>query len=174
MKLGMKVLSLVLIASSAWAQSGVVVDVTLNPMGDFKAKTSNIKGEALVNGSSVEAKDIEVDLSSLKTGIELRDKHTLKYLDVKQHPKAVLVSATGSNGKGTGRIRIRGVEKDIAGTYKVNGRFLQAQFPLTLSEFGINDVTYMGVGVEDQVTLNVTVPIKEKGLATSVSPVKKK
>lgn len=144
---------------TALAQS-VVVDVVLNPMGDFKAKTSDVKGEAVVNGDTVSASNIVVNLKNLKTGVELRDKHTQKHLGTDKFPEAVLVSATGKGGKGTGKIKIRGIEKDIAGVYKVDGKTLKAKFKLTLSDFGIEDINYMGVGVEDEVTLNVSVPVK--------------
>lgn len=145
---------------AALAQS-VVVDVVLNPMGDFKAKTSDVKGEAVVNGDSVSASNVVVNLKTLKTGVELRDKHTQKHLQTDKFPEAVLISATGKGGKGTGKIKIRGVEKDIQGVYKVDGGFLKAKFKLNLPDFGIEDINYMGVGVEDEVTLNVSIPVKK-------------
>lgn len=152
-------LILTLGVSSAYAQS-VTVDVTLNPMGDFKAKTANVKGAATVKGDEVTAQNIVVDLKSLKTGVELRDKHTQKHLDTTKFPEAILVSAKGKGGKGIGKIKIRGIEKDIAGTYKVEGKVLKADFPIKISDFGIGDINYMGVGVEDTVTLHVAVPVK--------------
>ncbi|MGZ3770136.1 MAG: YceI family protein [Bdellovibrio sp.] len=148
-----------LFSLSAFGQS-VTVDVVLNPMGDFKAKTADVKGEATVKGDEVTAKNIVVNLKSLKTGLELRDKHTQKYLDTKTYPEAVLVSATGKGGKGKGKIKIRGVEKDVDGTYNVEGKTLKADFKLSIADFGIKDINYMGVGVEEQVTIHVAVPIK--------------
>ena len=118
------------LSQAASAQS-VVVDVILNPMGDFKAKTSDVKGFATMKGDEVSAENIVVNLKSLKTGVELRDKHTQKYLETPKFPEAVLVSATGKGGKGKGKIKIRGVEKDIEGTYKVEGKLLKADFKLT-------------------------------------------
>jgi len=147
------------LSQAASAQS-VVVDVILNPMGDFKAKTSDVKGFATMKGDEVSAENIVVNLKSLKTGVELRDKHTQKYLETPKFPEAVLVSATGKGGKGKGKIKIRGVEKDIEGTYKVEGKLLKADFKLTLSDFDIKDINYMGVGVEDEITLHVAVPMK--------------
>lgn len=144
---------------TAIAQS-VSVDVVLNPMGDFKAKTSDVKGEATIKGDEVSAKNIIVNLTNLKSGVELRDKHTQKYLDTKTFPDAVLVSATGKGGKGQGKIKIKGIEKDVDGTYNVEGKVLKADFKVTLSDFGIKDINYMGVGVEDQVTIHVAVPVK--------------
>ncbi|MFS4457665.1 YceI family protein [Bdellovibrio sp. HCB2-146] len=152
--------TLVLFFSLTSMAQEATVDVTLNPMGDFKGKTSDVKGNATVKGDEVSATNIVVNLKNLKTGVELRDKHTQKYLDTGKFPEAVLLSAKGKGGKGTGRIRIRGVEKDISGTYKVEGKTLKAQFDLNIADFGIKDINYMGVGVEDKITLNVSVPVK--------------
>ena len=146
--------------STAGMAQGVVLDVVLNPMGDFKGKTSDVKGQAVVNGDEVSAENIVVNLKTLKTGVELRDKHTQKHLETEKFPEAVLLSAKGKGGKGTGKIKIRGIEKDISGVYKVEGKTLKAKFKLKLSDFGIEDINYMGVGVEDEVTLAVTGPVK--------------
>lgn len=153
-----------LFSSVTWAQS-VVVDVTLNPVGDFKAKTTEVKGEALKVGEEVRAEGIRVNLKSLNTGIELRNEHTLKYLEVDKHPEAILVKARGKGGKGVAKINIKGIEKEVRGTYKIieSGKKLEATFPLTLSDFDIKDISYKNtVGVEDEVQLTVVVPLKEE------------
>jgi polyisoprenoid-binding protein YceI len=152
-------LAILCVSSLSFALS-VSLDVVLNPMGDFKAKTSDVKGFATVKGDEVSASNIIVNLKSLKTGVELRDKHTQKHLQTDKFPEAVLLSATGKGGKGTGKIKIKGVEKDIAGTYKVEGKTLKAEFKLSLPDFDIKDINYMGVGVEDEVKLVVAVPVK--------------
>lgn len=159
MKLFAAMMVFLSLSLTAKAQS-VVVDVTLNPMGDFKAKTNDVSGFATLSGDEIKAENIVVKLKSLKTGVELRDKHTQKYLETEKFPEAVLVSAKGKNGKGTGKIKIRGVEKEIAGDYKVSGKKMQAKFKLNLADFNITDINYMGVGVEDEVALIVVVPIK--------------
>lgn len=154
--------SLLLASSLALAGTpSAQVDIVLNPMGDFKAKTADVKGFATLKGDEVSAQNIVVNLKSLKTGVELRDKHMQKHLETDKFPEAVLVSAKGKGGKGTGRIKIRGIEKDIVGTYKISGDALEADFPVTLSDFGIKDIKYMSVGVEDQVKLHVAVPLKK-------------
>jgi polyisoprenoid-binding protein YceI len=148
------------LASNSYAGE-VTVAVTLNPMGDFKAKTSDVKGSAVVKGDEVTAENIIVNLKGLKTGVKLRDEHTQKYLETSKFPDAILVSAKGKGGKGTGKIKIRGIEKEIAGTYKVDGNTLNAEFVLNIADFKIKDVKYMGVGVEDNLTLLVSVPVKK-------------
>lgn len=159
--LAMSAITTLVLSSFAWADTGATVDVVLNPMGDFKAKTSEVKGQATQKGDEVSAENIIVNLKSLKTGVELRDKHTQKHLETDKFPEAVLLKATGKGGKGTGRIKIRGIEKDIAGTYTVSGDSLSADFPLSLADFDMKDINYMGIGVEDTVTLHVTVPLKK-------------
>jgi polyisoprenoid-binding protein YceI len=152
-------LSALLFSSLTWAASAAV-DVTLSPAGSFKGKTSDVKGFVTKKGDEVAAQNIVVNLKSLKTGIELRDKHTQKHLETEKFPEAVLLSAKGKGGKGIGKIRIRGIEKDIAGTYKINGNELEAEFKLNLADFNITNVKYMGAGVENEVVLHVAVPVK--------------
>lgn len=152
-----------LLSVAAMAASEATADVELSPAGSFKAKTSEVTGEAVMVGDTITAQNIVVKLKGLKTGIALRDKHaTEKYLEVGKFPDAVLTSATGSGGKGKGKLKIRGIEKDVEGTYKVSGNELTATFPIKLSDYGINGVKYMGVGVSNSVNLAVTVPIKKK------------
>jgi polyisoprenoid-binding protein YceI len=140
--------------------SSAVVDVSLTA-GSFKAKTSDVKGFAVLKGGEVSAQNIVVNLKSLKTGIELRDTHTLRYLEAIKYPDAVLLTGKGKDGKGVGKIRIRGVEKNITGTYKIAGNEVEAEFKLNLPDFNITGVKYMGVGVEDEVTLHVAIPLKK-------------
>lgn len=146
---------------STWAEPSVVFDVALSPAGSFKGKTAAVKGNATQKGDTFTAANIVVDLKTIKTGIEVRDQHTLKHLEVEKFPEAVLVSATGKGGKGEGVIKIRGIEQKISGTYKINGANLDAEFPLKLSDFKINGIRYMGVGVKDEIKLHVSVPVKK-------------
>lgn len=150
---------LMLFSLSALAQQASF-DVALTPAGSFKGKTNEVVGFATKKGAGVEAKNIVVHLKNLKTGITVRDEHTQKHLETSKFPDAVLVSASGQNGQGTGVIKIRGIQKNIAGTYKVDGSQLIADFPIKLSDFGITGIKYMGVGVEDEVKLHVAVPLK--------------
>lgn len=147
----------------------VTVDVVLNPMGNFKAKTDSITGNAVVNGSDVSAQNIKVDLRTLKTGLELRDKHTQKYLNTAKYPEAVLSIAKGKAGNGVGKLSINGQTKIVKGTYKVSGKNLEADFTLKLSDFKISDVNYMGVGVEDEVKVHAIVPIGAAPAATAAA-----
>lgn len=148
--------------SFALAAGSMVADVTLNPAGDFKAKTNEVVGEATVEGDTVKADNIVVKLNKLATGMPLRDRHGKeKYLEVAKYPEAVLTKAVGKGGKGKGMLKFHGVEKEVSGTYKVEGGKLKAQFPIKLSDYNIKGINYMGVGVEDEVKVMVEVPVKK-------------
>lgn len=159
----MKLFSVYMLAifttSFVYAQEAKV-SVKLSPAGSFIGKTNQVKGVVQKSGDGFSAQNIIVSLKSLKTGIELRDQHTLKHLEVEKYPEAVLVKAGGSGGKGSGIIRIKGIEKNISGTYTVSGQKIKAEFPLLLSDFKITGIKYMGVGVKDQVTVEIEVPVK--------------
>jgi len=141
--------------------SSVQVKVTLSPTGSFVAKTGDVTGFATETKSIVSAKDVRVKVKGLQTGVALRDKHLLKRLDSEKFPEIILVKASGRSGKGTGVIKIKGIEKPISGTYKITNNICEAVFPLKISEFGIDDVSYMGVGVDDEVEISVSIPLKK-------------
>jgi hypothetical protein len=145
--------------SLLWA-AGASVDIKLSPAGGFVGKTEDVKGTVKKVGTKFVGENIVVNLKTLKTGMGLRDKHTQEHLGTAQHPEAILVKAEGENGKGKGIIKIRGIEKAIEGTYKIQGQELVATFPLKLSEFKIENIRYMGVGVKDDVVVSVTVPVQ--------------
>ena len=148
--------------SWAGAQSpGIKVDVTLNPVGDFVAETSSLKGFVVKNGEVIEGKDLRVDLRTLKTKIKLRDEHAQKYLGVDKHPEAIVSIAKGKAGKGKAKLQLNGVEKVVEGSYKiVSDKFVEAEFALKLSDFKIEGISYKGIGVEDEVRVRAIVPIK--------------
>lgn len=149
--------------SQSWAAPGVTADVALTPAGDFKANIPDVKGEAIVQGDSVSAENVVVDLKGLKTGMPLRDKHAKeKYLEVDKFPTVTLLKAVGKGGKGKGRIKMKNIEKDVEGTYKIDGSEMTAEFPIKLSDFKITGIKYMGIGVDDEVKIHVTLPVKKK------------
>lgn len=153
------VLSTLVFAFNSLA-SEATFDIHLIPAGDFTGKTSDVSGFAVVSGKKVTAENIRVSLKSIKTGVELRDTHTRRHLDADKFPEAILVKGEGENGVGSGLLKIKGIEKKVAGTYKVVGSELSAQFKIKLSDFKISGIKYMGIGVDDDVTLNVKVPFK--------------
>ena len=153
-------------------KSDLKIFVTLSPAGDFIAKTSAVKGVAIekADGSFV-AENVEVDLNSLQTGISLRDDHMKeKYLDTKTYPKATLKKAIGKGGKGVGLLNIKGKDINIKGDYKKDGKYIIAEFVITLAEVGITDVNYKGVGVEEEIKIEIAMPVVAEGSRPAAKP----
>lgn len=155
-------LTIALVCSQISFAKEVVVDIKTTILKGFTAKTKDVKGEARLEGAKVKAENVVVSLKNLDTGMSLRNDHMKnKFLEVSKYPDAILVKGEGENGKGTGRIKIRGIEKDFTGIYKVVGSEVEAEFELLLSDFGISGINYKGVGVEDRVKLKVSIPLKK-------------
>lgn len=165
--------TLMLASTSNAQQKSMQAYITLFPAGDFIASTSDITGNAeMVSATEVKAQNIKINLNALKTGLELRDEHAKnKYLEVQKFPEAVLVSASGKNGKGSGILRLHGKEVPVEGTYALlsGNTFLKAEFKSKLSQFGINEINYKGVGVDDEFKVEITVPIVAAAAATPVT-----
>ena len=141
--------------------SQVALDIVLTPVGSFVAKSQAVTGFVSRKGDLLIATKIEVDLATLDSGIELRDKHMIdEYFETKKFPKALLKSAKGKGGKFIGILNIRGVDQKIDGTYEATDKTITAKFITTLSAFKIKKANYMGVGVADEVSVTVTLPVK--------------
>ena len=151
------VLSFAAIAES----KGVNISVALSPAGSFQIKSSKVKGKVIKGADGkITANNLRVSIKSLKTGIELRDEHLQKRLEPKIDKKIEVVKAIGKNGKGRGIIKIKGISKKFSFEYKEVGKFVKASFKLSLKEFKISGLSYMGVGVEDVVDVEAVIPIK--------------
>ena len=164
------VLTSIFITSFAQAQkSDLKIFVTLTPAGDFVAKTTAIKGKAVEKADgSFTAENIEIDLNSLKTGISMRDDHMKeKYLDTKTYPKAILKKAVGKGGKGVGVLNIKGKDINVKGEYKKEGNLLISKFTLMLADTGITDVSYKGVGVDEELKIEIALPVVAEGPAAA-------
>lgn len=148
-----------LLALTALASNEVSFTVSLVPAGSFVARTSSLsaklKGEP---GKDWAAEEIVLPLTSLKTGIDLRDAHLAqKYFEVEKYPSAKLTKALGKNGALSGELNVHGVTKPVTGTYEWKGKQIVARFNCRPSDFGIPAIKYMGVGVEDEVEVKATV-----------------
>lgn len=160
-----------LVSGIGFAKPGVEVDFKVTGGKTFTASTESVKGKVVLQNNEYVAQGIVVDLKTLTTKMDLRDDHMKnKYLEVGKYPEAILISGKGKDGKGVGKIKVHGVEKEISGTYKaINDKEVEAKFDLNLPDFKIEGIRYMNIGVKDTVNLRVIVPL-EKGPATAVAP----
>lgn len=131
-------------------QNGAVTFISRAPMLEFEGKSSNLVG--LVN-ATIDSVDFYIDLNTLDTGIELRNRHMRdSYLETAKFPFAEFTgsfspsidfsSNAEQNVTATGMFTIHGVSKrmDISGTITAldeNRIQLIAEWTVNLSDFNI-------------------------------------
>ncbi len=131
----------------------------LSPAGNFKATNTNVTGTAKKVGDKYVADDIQIQMDSFKTGIDLRDRHMKDKLEAEKFKQALCMKAEGKDGKGTAQIKIKDIEKTVSGEYEVKDNNLVASFKININDFKIEGARYMGVGVKDEIEVTVEVPI---------------
>ena len=144
--------------------------------GSFDAVTSRISGALRLEegGAAGLPGAVRVRLDSLDTGIGLRNRHLREtYLQVDRGEgfrEAVLIGVeladpfpSGARDHETGfagLLSLRGMERRVEGAARLvrgAGRVrVEAEFPLSLAEYGIPPPRYLGVGVRDEVRITVT------------------
>jgi polyisoprenoid-binding protein YceI len=152
----MKSLLFLLFWSLASWGNNLEIKVTLEPAGSFSAKSGQLKveGPSKLTGTAFKFNRISVPIQSLETGLSLRDRHMKdNYFEMAKYPHAVLIDAEGKEGSFQGKLQVHGIQKDIQGTYWIKSEILEATFKCRLSDFRIKQASYMGVGVEDEVTV---------------------
>lgn len=145
------------------ADEPIKATFSLTPAGSITAYTKHVASaiNRQKDGSFAAAR-IEVPLTTLTTDNSLRDQHMKqKYLEVAKFPKAILSGLIAKGGKFSGKLTLHGQTAPVAGEYKVNGSRVSATFPLKLETYKIKIPNYLGVGVEDEGTVEVNLPIKK-------------
>ncbi len=136
----------------------VTVHVELSPTGSFDAKSEALKGHITKQDGVYTAHNVSLKAETLDTGIELRNEHMLKRLGGKD-ATIQLMEAEGKNGKGKARLTLKGKEVPVLFTFKEKGNMIHAYFKLRASSLGITDVSYLGVGVEDELSVEAQLPL---------------
>lgn len=123
-----------------------------------------VSGNFVVNENKITGSAV-VKLDSFDTGLDLRNDHMKnKYLEVKKYPDAVLTidpvtlkEDSSYDGPFKGKLKLHGKENDVKGTAKINkdadklgGEFV---FDFTLSDYGIDTPSWLGVSVTKDVTV---------------------
>jgi len=161
------------------AQVSVLCPLTIG--GSFEAKTKALSGQVgtAPDTSQPLGGDLAVDLQTLETGIGLRDDHLRKkYLEVERGPaythahlKNIRVEKLAGKTPFHAVLTLHGQTKEITGTADIkpegDGYRLNASFPVRVSEFGIPEPTYLGVGVKDEVVVRVNLNAAPAPLATT-------
>jgi polyisoprenoid-binding protein YceI len=153
----------------------VVVRCPLTVGGSFEAKTSALSGHVAADPAQPGrlAGELSVDLTTLDSGIGLRNTHMReKYLETGRGDgfnRAVLddirlgvpdVAAFAGTTSFSGTLLVHGTRKPVRGDARLarsgSDVRVEATFPVTLPEFGVPKPRYLGVGVKDQVQVRVT------------------
>lgn len=137
----------------------IKVKVSLSPAGDFVGQSTKVRGFVDKKGPEFSADELTIEVGQLKTGIELRDKHFHERLGGEK-AKIVVKGAKGSGGQGQASVTVNKITKPFSFAFKEAGGNVQARFDLKPSDFGISNVKYLGVGVEDKVVIDVTIPVR--------------
>ena len=137
----------------------------------IKGKGTGVTG-GLVEDQGTVTGQLTFDLTTLKTGISLRDDHMKNnYLEVKEHPtaelkldKLAIPKDLSGDVELTGTLKLHGVEKPIKGTAvlsKEDGSIkVDANFIVMLSDFKIAIPSYKGITVAEKVTIAFNSTVK--------------
>jgi polyisoprenoid-binding protein YceI len=161
----------------AWrvVRGDVRVTCPMTVGGGFEARTSSLGGTVTLAAAHPAALsgELSVDLGELDTGIVLRNDHLREtYLEVDKGPafaKAVLseihlgdVDAQTFQGRTrfSGVFQLHGMLRAIQGQAEIrragSSMRVEASFPVTLADYGIAKPQYLGVGVQDEVQVKVS------------------
>ena len=143
--------------------------------GVFETKTTSISGTVGVADGSPAALsgELSVDLSTLDTGIALRNTHLReKYLEVARGAEfaSAVISGVRLDKAGTstfrgqtpfaGTLLLHGVRRPMAGQAEIrsegNDVRVLASFPLHIDDYGIAAPRYLGVGVKNEVQVKIS------------------
>lgn len=153
------------------AELGVLGEAKFDAVGN--PGFLSIAGEkGKVTGKYVKSNDkitgsFDVDLNTLETGMELRDKHMKeKYLEVGKYPKAsltILNVALPKDGylKFTGKLSLHGKTKEINGDCLIKDVVnFECKFKINLPDYGIAIPDWKGVTVAKDVSLVISLVLK--------------
>jgi polyisoprenoid-binding protein YceI len=148
----------------------VAVMCALTAGASFKAQSTAVVGSlALANGSHALSGVVEVDLATLETGIALRDRHMRDiYLEIRRGDnfatarlEEIYIDHSEGSTPFHGMLILHGQQHAISGVVDLQGQHdggvsVRARFPISLAAFGIPPPRYLGVGVQDEVQVQVT------------------
>ncbi|MXZ71368.1 MAG: YceI family protein [Acidobacteria bacterium] len=179
-------------AAQSWeiASADIEVRCRLTVGGSFNAVTSALSGtlERTTPSGTDYSGELRVDLTTLDSGIELRDSHLRdNYLELERGPefREAVLSGIGldnplPDGAGrhdtgfSGTLSLHGVERPIEGEVELrrgDGQMrVEATFSISLEAFDIPPPRYLGVGVRDTVEVTVAFDAAPAETSTGGTP----
>jgi polyisoprenoid-binding protein YceI len=153
----MKFFLILMLINSVQAQ--VIAKIKLTPVGSFEAKSSEVTGE-ITGSEQLSAQKLIIKSSSLKTDIELRDKHLVEKIQSTKFPEITLLDITGKDGKAKGMLNFMGQTKPVDIDYTVKDKTVAATFKINLDDYGLTKISYMGIGVLNEVQISANLPLQ--------------
>ena len=136
----------------------VQLNITLNPLGKFQARSGRMEGTLKRYEEIITAKKLWVKVEDLKTEISLRDWLFHKHLHAKEHPEIFMTHILASHGQGRGWLHVNGVSKLIYFDYSKNadGK-IETRFFVKPSDYKLKGSSFFFIKVEDRVEVIVTI-----------------
>jgi polyisoprenoid-binding protein YceI len=138
----------------------------------FSGKKANgffhsLKGKVNFDENKLSASSVqlEVDVASISMGNSLKTWHAkrAKWFDAKKYPTITFVSDKfQKSNKGfvvNGKLKMKGVEKDISVPFSFNHNFFFGQFYVRRSEFNVGSLKGMSKSVADSIKVEFTIPV---------------
>jgi hypothetical protein len=138
------------------------IELELNTGNSFEATTTEVSGhvERGPDGTLRATDRVAVNMKALKTGMSLRDKHLGEKLDTEKNPIAVATNIRSvSDDEGEAVLTYRGLKKNVKFGYEIKGDSVEVEFPMTLSELKLEEISFMGVSVEDKAKVKLVLPV---------------
>ena len=161
------------IASAALHTSGAQ-EITFTASGTAGLHIVGTTHEVAVNDDGTNI-TVRAQLAHLTTGIELRDNHTRDHLDVQHFPFTELKVArsavqfpagAATSGEAHGELTIHGQTKPVTFHYTATpesgGIRVTAELSIKMTDFGIEQPTYMGIGVKKEVAIAVHLNLRDQ------------
>lgn len=148
-------------ATAAWLSQGTKsVSFTAVGPGGLRIEGKGSDIDVREQGENV---TVSVNLSSMTTGIGLRDKHMKeKYLETAKYPKAVFTVDKSRikvpfDGNLEGKLLLHGVTRPLTVHYTAKGApnkaHVSGSAQLNMKDYGIEVPSYLGITVKPNVTL---------------------
>ena len=119
------------------------------------------------NKLSAASVNLEIDAASIATGNSLRtwNSKRKKWFDAKKHPKITFASTkfqkTSSGFLVNGKLKIKGVEKDIAVPFSFNKGIFYGSFYVKRTDFNVGKMKGLQKRVGDTIWVDFTIPVKK-------------
>jgi len=140
----------------------------------FSGKKANgffhtLRGKVIFdeNKLSTSSVKLEVDVASISMGNSLKTWHAkrAKWFDAKKYPTITFVSEKfQKSAKGfvvNGKLKMKGVEKDISVPFSFNHNVFFGQFFVRRSDHSVGSMRGMSKSVADSIKIEFTIPVSK-------------